>query len=231
MSPKTSSSFDPELFGFLRDLRAHNDRGWFTRERSRYEAAVLEPALRFISEFGPHLRKISTQFEAIPRASGGSLFRIHRDVRFARDKSPYKTHVGIQFRHRQHRDAHAPGFYLHLDPEGCFAGLGIWLPAGPALKSIRDAVATDAAGWRRAVGSKAFRERLELSGEQLSRPPRGFAADHPLVDDLRRKSFIAVAPLTEAEVTGPGMIERYFELCKAGAPLVRFLCRAVDLEV
>ena len=127
----------PELFCFVRDLKANNEREWFETHRSRFEDHLREPALEFIHQFGPKLGDISRHFNAIPKPVGGSLFRIYRDVRFSKDKTPYKTHVGIHFRHRQHRDAHAPGFYLHLEPRACFMGCGIWRPDREALAALR----------------------------------------------------------------------------------------------
>ena len=109
-------SFRPELFAFLRDLKANNDRVWFARNKERYENDVRGPALDFVADFAPHLEKISPHFVADPRPSGGSLFRIHRDTRFSKDKSPYKPYVGMRFSHEAAKDAHAPGFYLHLAP-------------------------------------------------------------------------------------------------------------------
>jgi uncharacterized protein (TIGR02453 family) len=103
------ASFSPELFSFLAELRANNNRDWFAANKDRYEEDLLEPALAFIAAFAPRLEKISPHFRAEARPSGGSLFRIYRDTRFSKDKSPYKTNVGIHFRHEQAKDAYAPG--------------------------------------------------------------------------------------------------------------------------
>ena len=129
--------FRPEFFRFLRELRENNSRDWFQAQKARYQRDVRDPALRFIGDFAPALKEISPHFRADPRPVGGSLFRIHRDVRFSKDKSPYKTSVGIQFRHEMGKDAHAPGFYLHLEPENVFLGAGSWRPDGPSLLKIR----------------------------------------------------------------------------------------------
>lgn len=227
-APTGARSFSPGLFAFLRELKENNDRDWFAANKQRYEADVREPALEFISAFAPRLDGISRHFVADARKAGGSLFRIHRDVRFARDKSPYKTATGIHFRHASARDAHAPGFYLHLEPGNVFAGAGIWHPDTATARRIREAIDADAAGWRRAVGGKAFRDRYRLDGDSLKRPPAGFSADHPLIEDLKRKDFIAVASLTDRAVTAAGFLDEYERVCRAGAPLVRFLCKAID---
>src|SRR5918996_3776624 len=147
----TTRSFGPELFRFLRDLEANNDRTWFNANKDRYEREVRDPALDFVEDFAPRLAEISQHFVADPRPSGGSLFRIHRDTRFSKDKSPYKTHVGIHFRHERAKDVHAPGFYLHLEPRSVFVGAGIWHPNSPTLAKIRAAIADDAEAWLRAT--------------------------------------------------------------------------------
>ncbi len=225
----SGSHFSARTFVFLRQLARNNDREWFQAHREAYDDEVREPALRFIQDFAPHLRGISPHFRADPRGSGGSLFRIHRDTRFSKDKSPFKTHVGIQFRHDRGRDAHTPGFYLHLEPGGCFAAAGIWHPDGTTLRKIREGLVENGQAWKNAVGGKAFRQWMTLEGERLSRPPRGFDPDHPLAEELKWKDFIAVANLTDDRVTEAGFLREFTRLCAVGAPLVGFLCGALDL--
>ena len=220
--------FGPETFDFLDELEENNERAWFDANKKRYEQHVRDAAFDFIADFSKPLHRISREFNAIPKAVGGSLFRIYRDVRFSKDKRPYKTHVGIHFRHRMHKDAHAPGFYLHLEPGNSFAGIGIWRPDPPNALKIRQAIAAPRSTWGRAVGG-AFGEQFELSGESLKRPPRGFDAEHRWIDDLKRKSFIGVHNLDDEDVLGDELLDEYVDLAKAGAPLVRFLCRALEL--
>ncbi len=227
---QTPPSFGPELFDFLRQLRQNNRREWFAANKERYEEHVKHPALQFISDFGPRLHGISTQFVADPRPVGGSLFRIHRDVRFSPDKSPYKTSVGIQFRHKRHKDVHSPGFYLHLEPDGSFLGVGIWRPDGETLRQIRNRLAENPKSWQSTVGEKRFRRHFELGGDTLQRPPRGFDAEHPLIEDLKRKDFFASTPFTDDAVTAPGFLAEFERLSHTGAPLVRYLCDATDLS-
>lgn len=224
-----STHFSGATFEFLRDLAAHNERAWFEDNRHRWERDVRDPAVRFITDFAPRLARISKRFRADPRPNGGSMFRIHRDTRFSRDKSPYKTHTGIQFRHDNGKDAHAPGFYLHLQPGMVFVGVGIWHPDGPTTRRIRDAIVAKPSAWRRARDDEAFVQRFRLAGESLQRPPAGYAGDHPLIEDLKRKDFIAVRELAEDDVTSAGFLDEFTETCRAGTPLIRFLCRAVDV--
>jgi uncharacterized protein (TIGR02453 family) len=228
MSPKTSY-FKPAVFKFLRDLRENNNREWFTGNKDRYIDEVREPAQRFISDFGPRLSKISPHFRADPRPNGGSLFRIYRDIRFSKDKSPYKTYTGIQFRHTEGKDVHAPGFYLHLEPDECFAGLGIYHPDGSALAKIRQALVDEPARWKRARDGKRLREHFEQGGESLQRAPKGYDPDHPLIEDLKRKDFVAFAKLSQKQITAPDFLDRYAEMCRAGSGYIKFLCEAVGV--
>jgi uncharacterized protein (TIGR02453 family) len=228
--PTPSSSdrhFTPDLFRFMRDLAAHNDRDWFKANKDRYEREVREPALAFIVDFGQHLDRISPHFRADPRPHGGSLFRIHRDTRFSKDKSPYKNHTGIYFPHLDGKNAHTPGFYLNLQPRSNWVGVGLWRPDTPTLKKLRDRVAGDPDSWRAAVGNKAFRSTFRIQGDMLKRPPRGYDPEHPLVEVLKLKDFTAVAPLTQKQVTGGGFVTEFAGICRAGAPLVRWVCEAI----
>jgi uncharacterized protein (TIGR02453 family) len=226
---KSNSSFSTDLFAFLKDLSKNNRRDWFTAHKARYEDAVKSPALCFITEAGSRLARVAPSFLADPRPVGGSLFRIYRDTRFGGDKTPYKTHTGIQFRHKAGKDAHAPCYYLHLEPRGCFVAVGIWHPDGPALARIRSAIVAAPADWKKAKDNRRFRASFDLSGDSLARAPRGYDPEHPLIEDLKRKDFVAVAGLTERDVIGADFLERFIGLCRDGAPLVRFLCRAIGV--
>jgi len=224
-----SPYFGPQTFAFLKELPENNNREWFQANKNRYEAHVKEPAIRFIIDFAPHLKEISQHFNADPRPSGGSLFRIYQDVRFSKDKRPYKTNAGVQFRHSQGKDVHAPGFYLHLEPNNVFVAVGIWHPDPATLGKIRDGIVDDPSAWKRAVNRKEFRKWFEMSGSSLCRPPRGYDPDHPLMDDLKRQDFIGIASLTQ-DAVGKGTLPQDFgEISKAGASLVKFLCRAIGL--
>jgi uncharacterized protein (TIGR02453 family) len=218
--------FTPRLFKFLRQLKRNNSRDWFQANKERYIADVQQPMLRFIADFAGPLAKISKQFDADPRPVGGSMFRIHRDVRFSRDKSPYKTHVSAHFRHKAtSKDVHGPGFYFHLEPGEVFIGGGLWLPEPPTLKKIRDAIAWDEAGWR-----KVRRAVREIEGDQLTRPPRGYDPAHPFIDDIKRKSYYASVGFTEAEACAPGFLEQCAAACRSVRPMVAFLTEAVELD-
>ena len=216
--------FRPDLFEFLRQLNRHNDRVWFARNKARYVEVAQDPALLYIASFGPHLRKLCPHFVADPRPARGSLFRIYRDTRFSPDKRPFKTHVGIHFSHASGKDAHAPVFYLHLEPDTCFAVAVVWHPDSSALTRIRMAIVAEPVQWAK------VRRRLELEGESLVRPPRGFGPNHRFIEDLKRKDFVASVGLTEAKVCGPGIVREFAAACRTMLPLVEFTTWALGLQ-
>lgn len=221
--------FQITLFQFLEELGVNNNRPWFQENKARYDRDVLEPSLAFIRAFGPKLKKISPLFTAEDRRVGGSLMRVYRDTRFGSDKTPYKTNVGIQFRHEMGRDVHAPGLYVHIAPEECFLAVGAWRPDAAALKAVREAIVERPDVWKRAVRGKRFRETFELTGESLKRPPRDFPADHPLVEDLKRKSFIGIRNVTEGDVLDPEFLDDVAKSFTAARPFMRFLCEALGI--
>jgi uncharacterized protein (TIGR02453 family) len=215
--------FSPELFRFLRQLAKNNSRAWFEENRERYETVLRGPCLRFISDVGPLLARVSRRIVADPRPSGGSLFRIYRDTRFSKDKSPYKTHAGMYFPVRGGKDVHTPGFYLHLEPGACFAAAGLWHPDSAALARVRDAIVARPAEWKKA------RAGLSLEGDRLRRPPRGYDANHPFIEDLKRKDFISSVQLSDKEVTGPRFLSIFAATCGKMSALPRFLAAALEL--
>jgi uncharacterized protein (TIGR02453 family) len=227
--PRAEPALPPALFGFMRELREHNDRDWFKANKSRYEEVVQEPAVAFIADFAPRLQAISPHFVADARPTGGSLFRIYRDTRFGKDKTPYKTHTGIHFRHAAAQDVHAPGFYLHLEPGAVFAGMGIWRPDSATLGRIRDAIAEDPEAWTVVLGETTRGDRMQLEGATLKRAPAGYDPEHPLIAELKRKDFIAIARLSEKTVTSPGFPEELAGMFQTSAPLMRFVCTAAGV--
>lgn len=222
-----SQWFTPALFDFLRELRAHNDRAWFQRNKARWEQDVRNPALLFIEEVGPALKKISRHVVADSRPAGGSLYRINRDTRFSADKSPYKTSVGLLFRHDQGRAVPTPAYYLHIELGESFAGGGMYMPETASLTRIRDAIVSDTPRWKRVVENRAFAPSFTPMGEVLKRAPQGYDPAHPYVEHLKRKSFVWHSGFSDAEVCGADFMERYIEACRTAAPFMRFLADAV----
>jgi len=222
--------FSHTLFEFLEELKNNNTREWFHDNKERYEAEVREPLVSFISDFSAPLKSISPHFVADPRPSGGSMFRIYRDVRFSKDKSPYKTHAAAQFRHRAGKDAHAPGFYLHLEPGRVFVGAGSWHPSREALAGFRDAIVEYPDRWRSVLADPQFTRHHHLAGASLKRPPRGYDAGHSLIEDLKRKDFMCVEEFSQTAACQPNFIDRVEDSFRAAAPFVRFLTEAVGQE-
>ncbi len=225
----TAQLVTPALFDFLRELEHNNERPWFEANKARYRAEVRDPMLDLIQAFAEPLAEISPHFRADPRANGGSLFRIYRDTRFSKDKTPYKTNVGAHFRHAAGKDAHAPGFYLHLEPGMCFAGCGVWHPDSPTLGRIRDAIVEKPDEWKRITTDGAFCQTFRLAGEELKRPPRGYDPEHPLIEDLKRKDFVVIADVDEAETVRPDFLDRFAAIARAGAEFTNYLCTAVGV--
>ena len=221
--------FGPTLVTFLEQLREHNERSWFDAHRARYEGTVREPARAFIRTMAPALAAISPHFRADDRKVGGSLMRVHRDTRFSRSKLPYKTNVGIQFRHEAGRDVHAPGFYVHIEPDDAFLGAGVWRPASDALHRIRSRIDEKPEAWRRVRDGQAFAEHYALGGERLKTMPRGFARDHALAEDLRRKDFIAIHLLPVEAALAPDFADLAAARFADAGEFVHFLCKALDV--
>ena len=222
--------FTKATFKFLDELAANNDRAWFAENKSRYELLVREPALDFIAAMGSVLESFAPHFRADPRKMGGSLMRVYRDTRFSRDKTPYKTNIGIQFRHELGKDVHAPGFYLHIASDECFLAVGCWHPESDILGRIRDHIAQEPKKWFAARDNKKFLAQWELAGDSLTRPPRGYAAEHPAIEDLKRKDFIGVAPLSVAEVTGSALLKITGDRFATSVPFMKFLCDAIGVQ-
>ncbi len=219
-----------ELFIFLSELKENNNRDWFQDNKERYENDVKDPLLTFIAAFAERTPEISTSIMAIPRISGGSLFRIYRDMRFSKDKTPYKTGAGIHFRHKRGKDVHAPGYYLHLEPGDVFAGCGIWKPNTETVTKIRTSISEHPDQWLNIIQEKKFKKTFTMGGDSLKRPPKGFDPDHPLIEDLKRKDYLASIVLNEKIVGEPDFLDYYVELCKTAAPFMEFLTKAVGLD-
>lgn len=221
--------FEPPLFGFLKQLARNNNREWFHENKSRYEKNVREPSLAFIRAFRPRLKKISEYFTAIDRKTGGSLIRVYRDTRFHGADEPYKTNVGIQFRHEFGRDIHAPGFYVHLEPGACFLSAGLWRPDTTVLRKIRESIVESPARWKRVRDNKKFRTFFTLVGNSLKKCPLGFSVDHPCIEDLRRTDFVAFAEVSDSEVLQETFIDHVAQSFTAAKPFMQFLCDAMNV--
>jgi uncharacterized protein (TIGR02453 family) len=157
-----STFFTPAFFAFLKDLKAHNDRAWFAANKARFVDDVETPMREFIEAFGGRLREISPAFVVDPRRIGGSMFRIYRDTRFSGDKSPFKTWMAARFRHRGPGEAGLPGFYLHLAPDECYGGGGIYHTDARVVTQNRQHIVSSPRAWQ------AVRTSADVQGDRLS---------------------------------------------------------------
>ena len=243
MAARPDPYFTPATFKFLRALARNNRREWFHAHKTDYETHVRSPCLRLIDDLADPLRKISPEFVASSRKVGGSLFRIHRDTRFSGDKSPYKTHVGMNFYHQVTKATargiggtaslgrlDAPSFYLHVEPGESFVGGGLWHPESATLKRIRDYLVDNPRTWKALTNDKTFRKFFELTGETLTRPPRGYNLAHELIADLKRKDFVAAASLSDEDLLRPDLLKVLVQRCGIMKPMIEYLCGALELE-
>jgi uncharacterized protein (TIGR02453 family) len=216
--------FTSDLFRFLTRLKRNNRRDWFLAHKHEYETLLRDPALRFIADFGGPLYDITPYLVADARSSRGSLFRIYRDTRFSPDKRPYKTHVAMRFTHAR-KDVHSPGFYLHLEPGGCFAAAGLWHPEPPTLLKVRSAMLSRPKQWR------VVRRLLNWDDAgRLTRPPRGFPCDHEFVEDLKLRDLGTSVQFNERQVCSPRFLSTFTDACRQMSPLTAFLSSALGLK-
>jgi uncharacterized protein (TIGR02453 family) len=224
-----SGCISADLFKFLKELKAHNRRDWFLKNKDRYEAEVRDPVLNLIAELRPRLSKISPHFVVDPSPSGGSMMRIYRDVRFSKDKSPYKTSVSAHFWHGHGKEGRTPAFYLHLEPDRTFIGGGVWRPDPEGVRKIREAIVTRTSAWKKAVTGRSLGTGCGMAGESLKRPPPGFDPAHPFIEDLKRKDFAITLPLKDADLAGPKASDVVADGLKSAAPFIRFVTEALGL--
>jgi uncharacterized protein (TIGR02453 family) len=216
--------FTTDLFRFLTRLKRNNNRDWFQAHKEEWEACVRQPVLRFIIDFTAPLYEITPHLVADPRPSRGSMFRIYRDTRFSHDKRPYKTHVAMRFSHRG-KDVHSPGFYLHLEPGGCFAASGLWHPELPTLLRVRGAIVS------RSGEGGAVRSLLNWDDAgKLRRPPRGFPADHEFVEDLKLRDLGTAINFTDKQICSAKFMSVFANACRTMSPVAAFLSSAVGLK-
>lgn len=220
--------FSLATFDFLDTLSHNNNRQWFEEHKGEYEARVRQPALDFIEDMAAHLTKFAPNFRAAPKKVGGSLMRVYRDTRFSHNKTPYKTNIGIQFRHALGKDIHAPGFYLHIASDECFIGAGCWHPQADALAKIRCRIAEHPAEWFAARDDRSFNTQFKLAGSTLIRPPKGYLADHVAITDLKRKDFIALSSLTKEDIISNDLIKIATTRFRAATPMMKFLCASLN---
>lgn len=230
MPPAKFPGFTLETLRFLHDLSINNHRDWFEAHKQVYEDEVRTPALNFILAMEEPLKKISPHFRAVAKKSGGSLMRPYRDTRFAKDKTPYKTNVGIQFRHEKGKDVHAPGIYFHIDTDQAFLGVGIWRPESSALSKIRKAIVKDSTRWQKIKKAGAFSKNFEMRGDRLKRNPKGYDADHPMIDELKWKDHMALSEIDFDLLMSKDLIKETSRRIRLAGKFLEFLCDSMKLK-
>ncbi|MEO5963110.1 MAG: DUF2461 domain-containing protein [Thermomonas sp.] len=226
-----STYFSDKTFKFLRALARHNERDWFHAHKPDYEAQLRHPYQRLLIDLQPALAGISLHFRADPKTVGGSLYRIHRDTRYAHDKAPYKTWQGAKLYHERSRQVEAPSFRINVQPGRCFIGAGLWHPETAIQRKVRQFIFDNPSGWQRAAHAPGFRARYTLeSNDMLVRVPAGFPKDFAHADDLRHRNFAVTRAIDDAEVTGDNLLHILEQDLTALAPFMDYLCAALDLE-
>ncbi|WP_133180790.1 DUF2461 domain-containing protein [Shewanella decolorationis] len=226
---QTELAFTAASLDFLKRLALNNSRDWFKAHQEEYENKVRTPALHFIEQIQPDIVAISPRLTAVAKKVGGSLMRPQRDSRFSNDKTPYKTNVGIQFRHFQGKDVHAPGLYLHIAEDGCFIAAGIWHPESKVLNAIRTCIDENPNGYQKALQTLTS-QGFVMDGDSLTRPPKGFDKHHPMLDELKRKDFIALKPIPFERLCQADAARYCAEQFAHCSQLMAYLCFALELD-
>ena len=231
-APADFAGFPPDALRFLKELAATNEKPWFEANRHRYEASLRAPLVALVEEMDARLATFAPELTGTRQRS---IFRIHRDVRFSKDKRPYKTNAACWFYHRDARGVgqDAPhggaGLYFQLAPRDCFLGGGIWMPPMPALKKVRAALEVGHEEFADIVTATPFVRAFGALDDEamLTRAPRGVAADHPALRWLRYQSFTAGCALTQGEATSAALPDLLQERFQALLPFVRWLNAAL----
>jgi uncharacterized protein (TIGR02453 family) len=210
---------------FLTKLEKNNNKAWFDKNRKEFEAAK--------AEFEEFITALSAKLAAIEPAIAeqnpkDAIFRIYRDVRFSKDKTPYKSHFSAYFS-RAGRKAPDAGFYVHIQPGKSFMAGGLWMPEGPLLKATRQEIDYNFDEFKGILNNAKFKKLFKkLEGETLKTLPQGYTADNPAIDYLKMKSFIVSSPLTDKEVQSGNFVSKLADGFTIMKPLVDFLNRQLD---
>jgi uncharacterized protein (TIGR02453 family) len=221
MSRVHFNGFPSEGLQFLKQLKRNNNREWFNEHKTTYEESVRKPMQQLVELLADELSKFAPEIQASPKTS---LYRIYRDTRFSKDKSPYKTHVAAVFPPRALGKHEGAGYYFHISPGELLVGGGLYMPAAEDLKAVREALAREHRRFARILQNRSFRRMFgELTGERLSRVPRGFAATHPAAEYLRYKQFLAARQLPSESAASRNFSRTLIESFKTLHPFIEFL--------
>ncbi|MCI0706388.1 MAG: DUF2461 domain-containing protein [Ignavibacteriae bacterium] len=218
--------FPKEGVKFLKSLKRNNNRPWFEKRKGDFESYVKLPMQSLIVAMQPRFAQFAPEYELNPKRS---LFRIYRDVRFSKDKSPYKTHAAFHSVLRgAAKGVEGSGYYLHIEPGEVFIGAGVYMPDGENLKKIRKAMVARSDDFLSIVQNPAFKKRFgKIGGDMLQRVPQGYPPDHPMADWLRHKQFFVYEEWPEAKCYSAKFVDEAAKSFEAATPLVRWLNEAM----
>jgi uncharacterized protein (TIGR02453 family) len=217
--------FPREGIDFMKRLKRNNNRPWFEKHKDEYETFVKLPMQSLIAALQPHFERFAPEFDIHPKKS---LFRIYRDVRFSKDKTPYKTHAAAHFVLRgKPKGIEGSGFYLHIEPGEVFLGGGIYMPDGDQLKKIRRSIASQSDRFLSILGQKNFKKAFgKLQGEKLQRAPQGYEPNHPMAEWLKYKQFFIWVEWPESKCHRGKFVADVASVFESATPMVRFLNEA-----
>ena len=211
---------------FLKELKKNNNRPWFEEHRQQYETAkedfllLTEKLITGISVFDPAIALLKAK---------ECVFRINRDVRFSKDKSPYKNNIAGYF-NRNGKKGNGAGYYLHIEPGKSFAAGGMWMPEAKELASIRQEIDYSFDNWKKIIGNTSFKKTFieGIKGEALVRPPKGYDETNPAIAYLKMKNFVVTKSFTDTEIQSKTFVKDVANTFKAMKPMIDFLNGAID---
>ena len=214
--------FPREAVMFFKRLKRNNNRAWFEKHRNEYEECAKQPMQSLVASLRPHFERFAPEYDLNPKRS---IFRIYRDTRFSKDKTPYKTHVAAHFVLRgMAKGFVGSGYYVDMEPGGCFAGAGIYMPESDQLKKIRAAIASESDRFLSVINDRSFKKRFgKLEGARLQRMPKGYDEGHPMEEYLKLKQFFVGGSMPESRAFSPKFLDDVAAICEAATPLVLFL--------
>jgi len=217
----------PSTLQFLKALKKNNNREWFEKNRPKYENAKQD-YLAFVTEVleGIKLKDKTLEFLEPKQC----VFRINRDVRFSKNKDPYKTNFGASFS-KGAKKVDCAGYYFHLEPGACFIGGGLWMPMAPELKKLRQEIDYCFKKFKGIVNEKKFKTNYGTLTEtdKLVRPPKGYELDNPAIEFLKLKSFVASMEISDADVLNKNLVKKVITCFESMTPLIHFMNKAIDL--
>jgi uncharacterized protein (TIGR02453 family) len=217
----------PDLFRFLEALKKNNSREWFQDHRNEYHE-LRQHFIHYVSLLIHELNRMDPD-TGLPEPKD-CIFRINRDIRFSKDKSPYKTNMGAYISSGG-KKSFLPGYYLHIEPGASMAAGGMYMPPSAELKKVRKEIADNSSEFRSIIESKSFRDTFgEMYGEQLKTAPQGYPKDHPDIDLLRYKSYTVVRNMTEEELTGADSLDHLIKIYRELLPLNKFLRSSLNIN-